>query len=252
MEYTLTKTSIRTCPVTWSSTSDTSIYVLWDPCLIEWSLRWLWCFGGVPSVGVDVEADELGLVFPSSEEEWRGVAKEFECLWQFPNCVGAIDGKHIQIKKPRNSGSYYYNYKGNFSVVLMAIANAKYEFIMVHCGTNGRVSDGGVLSETKFYEKLINKKLCMPDPTEPHATNVMLPYTFVGDQAFPLTENLMKPYPDKNLTREQKMFNYRLSRARRVSENAFGIMASRFRIFHTIISINFKVVFYRKIVAVYS
>lgn len=180
------------------------------------------------------------LQFPSSEEEWRIIAKEFDSLWQFYNCVGAIDGKHIQIIKPANSGSYYHNYKGTFSVVLMAIVNANYEFIMVHCGTNGRVSDGGVLNQTTFHEKLINNKLQLPDPTEPNGTNLLLPYTFVGDQAFPLTENLMKPYPDKNLTREEKIFNYRLSRARRVSENAFGIMASRFRIFHSIITINVK------------
>nr|CAI5839392.1 unnamed protein product [Callosobruchus analis] len=124
-------------------------------------------------------------------------------MWQFENCLGAMDGKHILIKKPSNSGSYYFNYKGTFSVVLFAIVNANYEFLYVHTGTNGRVSDG-------------------------------------GDEAFPLMENLMKPYQQKGISHEEKIFNYRLCRARRVVENVFGILASRFRIFLQPIAIDIE------------
>jgi hypothetical protein len=57
------------------------------------------------------------------------------------------------------------------------------------------------------------------------------PYVLVGDDAFPLRHYLLKPYPHRQLTRHQRQYNYRLSRARRCIENAFGIMANRFRIF---------------------
>jgi hypothetical protein len=141
------------------------------------------------------------------------------------------------IVKPQNSRSFYYNYKGRFSIVLCAIANAKYEFIMVHSGTNGKVSDGGILHTIGFYEKLQSISFNLPAASTPMGINYSLPYTFVGDEAFMLMENLMKPYADQGLT-EENIFNYRLSRARRIIENAFGILSSRFRVFRTEISLD--------------
>lgn len=168
---------------------------------------------------------------PQNPEEWKATAEHFSTRWNFPHCVGAIDGKHISIVKPADSGSFYYNYKGGFSVVLMAVVNANYEFIMADCGINGRVSDGGVIGYTKFGEKLAEGTLGLPIMEELPNYPVKLPYVFVGDDAFALSENLMKPYKGSHLTDHQRIYNYRCSRARGLSENAFGILVSRFRIF---------------------
>ena len=100
--------------------------------------------------------------FPNSEEKWKAIATKFEERWQFPHCIGAMDGKHIDIVPPSDSGSYYYNYKGKHSMVLLAIVDAEYRFQLVDFGTNGRISDGGVLQNTTFYEKLINDSLHIP------------------------------------------------------------------------------------------
>lgn len=176
----------------------------------------------------------LFLQLPANKDEWKIVFHDFNKLWQVPNCGGALDGKHIRILPPANSGAKYYNYKGFYSVILMAVVNARKEFIYIDVGKNGRCSDGGVIELTAFYEKLIKNKLHLPEPSE----NIgKLNSIFLADEAFALHKNLLKPFPQKELTYEKKIYNYRLSRGRNVCENAFGLIASRFRILHTAINL---------------
>ncbi|GFU95846.1 DDE Tnp4 domain-containing protein [Trichonephila clavipes] len=85
---------------------------------------------------------------PESGNEWKMVAEEFWAKWNFPLCLGAMDGKHIRIKPPSHSGATYRNYKGFFSIVLLALVDANLKFLYVDVGTNGRVSDGGVWGST--------------------------------------------------------------------------------------------------------
>ncbi|XP_073487354.1 mitochondrial import inner membrane translocase subunit Tim21 isoform X2 [Aquarana catesbeiana] len=168
--------------------------------------------------------------FPSTPQEWQTVASHFAQQWDFPNCGGAIDGKYVHIIPPPNSGLYYFNYKGFNSIVMLAVVSANYDFLYVDVGKNGRMSDGGVIAQTEFYRRLQNGSLDLPAPED----NVEgLPFVFVADEAFALGDHLMRPFPMRTLTPEQRVFNYRLARARRVVENTFGILASRFCLFLT-------------------
>ena len=142
-----------------------------------------------------------------------------------------MDGKHIEIKQPKNSGSYYFNYKGRFSIVLLALVDANYKFIYVDIGCNGRISDGRVFRKSTLSKAISTNLLNIPGPCTLDDGVTEAPYVIVADDAFPLMENLMKPYPFRGLSKEQRIYNYHLSRARRIVENVFGILADRFRIF---------------------
>ena len=169
--------------------------------------------------------------FPSNENEWRNIAIDFENKWNFPHRIGAIDGKHVVMQAPPRSGSTFFNYKKTHSIVLMAVCDANYSFTLVDVGDVGRNSDGGVFSNSKLGYAITNKLLKIPEPTLIPQARRTYPYVFVGDEAFQLTESLMKPYPREVLNVKGQIFNYRLSRARRIIENSFGIAAARFRIF---------------------
>ena len=171
--------------------------------------------------------------FPSTKEEWKEIAKDFEEKWQIPNCGGAMDGKHIRIWAPPHTGAQYFNYKNFYSIVLMALVNANYEFIFVDAGKNGRISDGGILQYTRFYQLLIEEKLQLP---ERHECKENMNFVFIGDEAFAIHKHILKPLPQRNLNYENRIYNYRLSRGRNVVENVFGLIAARFRVLHTAIN----------------
>ncbi|XP_031329240.1 protein ALP1-like [Photinus pyralis] len=167
---------------------------------------------------------------PRTAEEWKKISQDFDQLWQFPHCVGALDGRHITFRAPISAGSYYYNYKGANSIVLLALAAANYKFIYANIGVNGRISDGGVFQNSSLSRALQDNSLSLPAPEVLPGMTEALPYVIVADDAFPLSKNLLKPYPDRGLGNDSRIFNYRLSRARRIIENSFGILANRFRL----------------------
>ncbi|KRF98690.1 LOW QUALITY PROTEIN: uncharacterized protein Dwil_GK27242 [Drosophila willistoni] len=181
--------------------------------------------------------EELFGLLSTHEDEWKDVAFDFERQWNFINCIGAIDGKHVHIKKPNCSGSFYYNYKKTFSIVLMAIVNLNYKFMCVEVGPNGRSSDSGVFAQSEYKTRYDEESLHLPNAKTIPMTEYELSYVMVGDDAFLLSTNLMKPFSRRNLTKEELIFNYRFSRARRVVNNAFGILANRFRVLLTTISL---------------
>lgn len=137
------------------------------------------------------------------------------------------------MKCPNRTGSLFFNYKGYFSLVLLAIVSANYEFLFVDVGGQGRMSDGGSWRECEFRVALEDGRIKLPEPQalpggDPEEK---VPFVLVGDDAFPMGPGLLKPYARRDMTIDQRIYNYRLCRARRLSENAFGILSNRFRVF---------------------
>lgn len=165
-------------------------------------------------------------------EMWKSIANEFYILWNFPNCLGALDGKHVNIQAPPNSGSLYFNYKKTFSIVLLALVDANYNFISVDVGAYGKNSDGGIFANSNLGKALQRGTLSVPGSVALPGTSNEAPYVIVADEAFPLKTYLMRPYPGQDLDTSKRIFNYRLCRVRRIVENAFGILAQKFRIYN--------------------
>ena len=176
---------------------------------------------------IEEYGDEV-LSTPTTSEAWKAIADKFASRWNFHNVVGALDGKHIAIRCPRNGGSLYFNYKKFHSIILMAMVDADYKFVWVDCGANGSSSDAQVFNDCELKGAVYNDTIGFPDDKVLPGDDKPIPYFIVGDDAFALRTWLMKPYTIRNLTHQQRIFNYRLSRARRIVENAFGILANRF------------------------
>lgn len=173
-----------------------------------------------------------------TKEMWIEIANTFHTKTNFPNCLGAIDGKHIRCKNPKNAGSLYFNYKKFFSIVLMAAVDANLSFVAIDVGAYGKEGDSNVFRESALGVKLYSQQLNLPDPANlPDDIDNPQPFVFIGDEAFALHTNLLRPYPGRGLTLTRKVFNYRLSRARRTVECAFGVLANKWRVLHTPIQV---------------
>jgi len=175
-----------------------------------------------------------------TEDDFKKISQGFWDRWQFPNCLGSIDGKHIRIKKPSNSGSMYYCNKSFFSIGLLAVTDANYKFVMVSVGSYGKENDSGVFDECPFREAIETGKLKVPKEELLSGSSIKTPYVLIGDAAFPLKNYLMRPFPEKTTTKgdAKDNFNYRLSRARMVVECSFGTISSKFRILQKSIETN--------------
>lgn len=175
-----------------------------------------------------------------TRESLASNGQEFGQKWHFPNVMGCLDGKHVRVRCPNKSGSLYYNYKDFFSVVLLALVGPKYEFMAIDVGSFGREGDAGIFSKCPLGRSIKEKLFDEPAPRILPNSTIVAPYIFLGDEAFPILENLLKPFPRNQSLhdRTKAIFNYRLSRARRIVENAFGMLTQNFRIFSTPINLN--------------
>ena len=166
---------------------------------------------------------------PTKSEEWKAIADQFSARWNFHHCLGALDGKHIAMQCPPMTGSIYYNYKGFFSIILMALVDADYKFTWVDVGSDGSSGDAHIFNASELKECIEDGSIGFPEPEPLPDDDKPMPYFIAADDAFALRTWLMKPYSKRQMSDTERIFNYRLSRARRIVENAFGILAHRWR-----------------------
>ncbi|XP_050516394.1 uncharacterized protein LOC126891256 [Diabrotica virgifera virgifera] len=131
----------------------------------------------------------------STKQDWLHIVNGFKTRWNFPHCLGALDGKHVTIQAPAKSGSLFFNYKKQFSIVLLAVCDSQYRFTLVDIGPYGSQSDGGIFKESVFGTRFEQQEFNILDPEVLDETsNIEMPYFLVADEAFPLRQYIIRPY----------------------------------------------------------
>ena len=124
----------------------------------------------------------------------------------------------------------HYNYKGFFFLVLLALVDAEYRFLWINCGSSGSCSDAQIFNRSLLREKIKDGSLGLPAPEPLGEGGPDLRYFLLGDDAFALMPWMVKPYSRRQLTREERIANYRITRDRGVVEYTFGILVRSFRV----------------------
>jgi hypothetical protein len=165
--------------------------------------------------------------FPRGQQLWQ-VIDDYESRWGFPMCAGAIDGTHIPIIAPTESRTEYVNRKGFHSIIMQAVVDSNYLFRDVVVGWPGSVHDARVFSNSAIFRKGNEGKL-FPSNFSREINGEDISPVILADPAYPLLSWLMKGFDAKgDLSRKERLFNYRLSRARMTVENTFGRWKGRF------------------------
>ena len=164
--------------------------------------------------------------FPLTIQEIRNKMEEFEESYGIPQIMGAIDGCHIEINAPPDNHEDYFNRKQHYSVNLQGIVDSNLKFIHATVGYPGSIHDARVLRLSGLYELAENEQILSGPTCNINGTEVRP--LLAGDSAYPLTNWLVKPYPDRGrLTPEQRKFNIKFSALRSVVERAFGTLKAR-------------------------
>lgn len=122
--------------------------------------------------------------------QWKAIASDFWRLWNFPNCVGSIDGKYVNIKPPSRC-------ERSNPVVLLATCDARYRFTMLDIDEHAPESEGNIFKESSLGSRLVDHTLNLPPPASLHGTEIKTPHVVVGSPALPLQDNIMCPIPGR-------------------------------------------------------
>ncbi|XP_035786321.1 putative nuclease HARBI1 [Anopheles albimanus] len=166
-----------------------------------------------------------------TREVWENAAMEFQARWGFPNCTGAIEGKHVHIRRPIDE-SRVCSYKGFHSLVCLTVIDAMYRFLIVDVGNYGVNGENAILHDSNFIDNYFDN-LEYPQPTTLPGSDIIVPYVFLGNESFGLKTFLMRPYPKITCVdrTDRQEFNAQLSRGRTVVDKAFGMLTSNWKVF---------------------
>lgn len=170
--------------------------------------------------------------------DFEKIANDFTTKCNFPNCIGVMDGKHVRVLSPKNSGSLYSD-RHYFSIVLLALIDTNCKFVIVDIGSYGEEEENGIFEKSIMGRHMRSGEFRFPVEKSLPASDIIVPHVIIADEAFRLSDRVMKPYPKDQVAQDttKAVFNDRLCKARKVSESAFVILCQNFRILSSPIAV---------------
>eukprot|EP00112_Aurelia_sp_Birch-Aquarium-sp1_P012815 Seg270.2 transcript_id=Seg270.2/GoldUCD/mRNA.D3Y31 product="Protein ALP1-like" protein_id=Seg270.2/GoldUCD/D3Y31 len=179
------------------------------------------------SMIITVHLGPIYITLPKTKEEVETSATKFYESHGFPQCIGAINGTHVFIRRPSDSPTDFLNRKNRYSFNVQAVCDYRYCFTDVVVKWPGSVHDARIFANSAINKHLREGEIprCMKVIVEDEDP---VPICILGDPAYPLLPFLMKEFPGGGNTAAEQLFGYRLSSARMVIECSFGRLKARF------------------------